>query len=240
MLTSHEKSTLLIPYQYQETAKEFFSTHGANFTWSLRHLSSDQGDRAQLEFLLHPLLSISAVAVFSPLLILVDQAVVEEELLNFHPTIIPDSHEFIISNIQEVVRLRGAVSAISLVGLLWSSTSVFSIIIRNINAAWPSAAPHSFIRMRLWSLAIIAAMAFVLSLSSCSITFKQLLARLEWIYSSQSLAILSSYFYTTDLPFCTGFRLFRPYYWFHKFKVNKMGALTALGLTFMAGDYDCF
>jgi len=166
----------------------------------------------------------------------VDQAVVEEELLNFLPTIIPVSHEFIISNIQEVFRLRGAVSAISLVGLLWSSTSVFSTIIRNINAAWPSAAPHSIIRMRLWSLAIIAAMALVLILSSFSITFKHLLASLGLdVGASIFSKFLSSYFYTTVLPVLLRVLVFFAlYYWVPQIKVNKMGALTgAVVVTFL-------
>jgi len=113
---------------------------------------------------------------------------------------------------------------------------VFSIIIRNINAAWPAASPHSFIRMRLWSLAIIAALALVLILSSFSLTFRHLLTNLG-INIDYSLIsnFLSSYFYTKVLPVLIRvFVLFALYFWVPQIKVHKMGALTgAVLVTFL-------
>jgi membrane protein len=183
-------------------------------------------------FSMFPLV-LSFVAVGS---FFVDQATVENELINFLPTIIPVSQDFIISNIEQIFKVRGAVSAISVLGLLWSSTSVFSVIIRNINAAWPAAAPHSFIRMRLWSLAIIAALALVLILSSFSLTFRHLVSSLgiNLDYSLIS-AFLSSYFYTQIFPVLIRvFVLFALYFWVPQIKVNKMGALTgAVVVTFL-------
>jgi len=175
-------------------------------------------------FSMFPLV-LSFVAVGS---FFVDQATVERELIKFLPTVIPVSQDFILSNIQQVFKLRGAVSALSLLGLIWSSTSVFSTIIRNINAAWPAASPHSFIRMRLWSLAIIAALAVVLILSSFSLTFRHLLNNLG-INLDYSLIskFLSSYFYTKTLPVLIRVAvLFALYFWVPQIKVHKMGALT--------------
>jgi membrane protein len=183
-------------------------------------------------FSMFPLV-LSFVAVGS---FFVDQATVEEKLITILPTMIPVSQDFIISNIQQIFKLRGAVSALSLLGLIWSSTSVFSIIIRNINAAWPAASPHSFIRMRLWSLAIIAALALVLILSSFSLTFRHLLTNLG-INIDYSLIsnFLSSYFYTKVLPVLIRvFVLFALYFWVPQIKVHKMGALTgAVLVTFL-------
>lgn len=183
-------------------------------------------------FSMFPLV-LSFVAVGS---FFVDQATVENELINFLPTIIPVSQDFIISNIQQVFKLRGAVSALSVLGLLWASTSVFSVIIRNINSAWPAAAPHSFIRMRLWSLAIIAALALVLILSSFTLTFRHLVSSLG-INLDYSLIskFLSSYFYTQVFPVLIKvFVLFALYFWVPQIKVNKMGALTgAVVVTFL-------
>ncbi len=183
-------------------------------------------------FSMFPLV-LSFVAVGS---FFVDQATVERELIKFLPTVIPVSQDFILSNIQQVFKLRGAVSALSLLGLIWSSTSVFSTIIRNINAAWPAASPHSFIRMRLWSLAIIAALAVVLILSSFSLTFRHLLNNLG-INLDYSLIskFLSSYFYTKTLPVLIRVAvLFALYYWVPQIKVHKMGALTgAVLVTFL-------
>ena len=151
--------------------------------------------------------SISYFTLFSifPLLLSVvgigsffmDQATVEQELMNFLPNVIPISQDLIVSNIEHVFDLRGPVSTIALIGLLWSATAVFTTIIRNINAAWPAAAPHSFIRMRLWSLAIIAVIVLVLILSSFSLTIRHLFYNLgaERSFSILSL-FMSSFLYT--------------------------------------------
>jgi membrane protein len=158
----------------------------------------------------------------------VDQATVENELISLLPNIIPVSQEFIITNVQQVFKLRGTVSSLALLGLIWSSTAVFTTIIRNINAAWPAAAPHSFIRMRLWSLAIIAAMALVLIISSFSLTFKNLLINLGFTINDLMVnKFLSSFFYTKIFPVLIRVLVFFAlYYWVPQIKVNKMGALT--------------
>jgi len=133
--------------------------HGSFLTFNLAKGSeAAAGISYYTLFSMFPLL-LCFVAVGS---FFVDQSTVENELIQFLPTVFPVSQDLIINNIQQVFKSRGVVSALSILGLLWTATSVFSVIIRNINAAWPSASPHSFIRMRLWSLAIIAALALLL------------------------------------------------------------------------------
>lgn len=183
-------------------------------------------------FSMFPLL-LSFVAIGS---FFVDQATVEHELISILPNIIPVSQEFIMTNVQQVFKLRGTVSSLALLGLIWSSTAVFTTIIRNINTAWPAAAPHSFIRMRLWSLAIIAAMALVLIVSSFSLTFRNLLGNLGFTINDLMVSkFLSSYFYTKVLPVLIRVLVFFAlYYWVPQIKVNKMGALTgAVVATFL-------
>lgn len=107
---------------------------------------------------------------------LVDKAVVERELLQLLPHLFPISQDFIVANIQVVFAQRGTISAFALLGLIWSSTSVFATLIRNVNSAWPAAAPHSFIRMRLASIAIIAALAVLMIVSSLSVTLTNVLS----------------------------------------------------------------
>jgi membrane protein len=157
----------------------------------------------------------------------VDQATVENELIKLLPNIIPISQEFILSNIQQVFKLRGAISSIAVVGLIWSSTAVFTTLIRNINAAWPAAAPHSFIRMRLWSIAIIAAMAILLIISSFSLTIRHLLNSMGLIIDYSLISsFLSSYFYLKILPILIRILIFFGlYFWVPQIKVKKLGAL---------------
>ena len=113
-------------------------------------------------FSLFPLL----LAVVGLSSFLFDKAVLEQELIKFLPRFFPVSQDFILANVQQVFDLRGTVSIISLLGLIWSSTAVFSVLIRNVNSAWPAAAPHTFIKMRLASLGIVAVLAVLLILSS--------------------------------------------------------------------------
>jgi len=169
------------------------------------------------------LLSILAIGSF-----IIDQATVERELLNFLPNLLPVSQDFIMTNVQQVFKLRGAISSVAVVGLIWSATAVFTTLIRNINAAWPAAAPHSFIRMRLWSLAIIAAMVLLLILSSFSLTLRHLLNNLGIPINYSLLSeFLSSFFYKKVLPVLVEVLVFFSlYYWVPQIKVKKMSALT--------------
>ncbi len=132
---------------------------------------------------------------------LVDRTVVERELIVLLPRFFPVSQDFILANIQVIFAQRGAVSILALLGLIWSSTSVFATLIRNVNSAWPAAAPHSFISMRLASLAIIGALAILLILSSFSFTFTNLLTSLGFDVQALGLSkLLSSTLMTTVVP----------------------------------------
>jgi membrane protein len=187
--------------------------------------------------------SISYYTLFSlfPLLLVfvavgsffVDQVLVEKELMEFLPSIIPISQDFILANIQEVFALRGAVTILALLGLVWSSTAVFTMLIRNINAAWPAAAPHSFIRMRLWSLAIISAMAILLILSSFSLTITNLITNLGIPLDLSGIGkFFSSTFFTRVFPNIIRVIIFYSlYYWVPQIKVDKLAALTGAVVT---------
>ncbi len=158
----------------------------------------------------------------------VEKQVVETQLLELLPRLIPVSQEFIISNVQQVFDSRGTVSVLALIGLFLSASAVFTTIIRNINAAWREAAPRSYLRMKLWSLAIIGVMAVLLIASSFSIPVKNLIINLGLpIDFSPISRFLASGFYNNVLPIL--FRLFLffgLYYWVPQIKVNKKAAIT--------------
>jgi membrane protein len=180
-------------------------------------------------FSLFPLL-LSVVSVGS---FFVDQNVVESTLINLLPTMIPVSQDFIISNVQQVFTNRGAITILAFLGLIWSGTSVFTVIIRNINSAWPEAAPRSYIRMRLWSMAIVAALAILLIFSSFTITFKNLLANLGLGETIEDLgAFFSAALFVTIFPNIIRMAIFFGlYYWTPQIKVKKMAALIGAVVT---------
>ncbi len=220
-----------------KSSRRFFTTVYRVIRGALRTFTLAKGPQAASSisyftlFSIFPLL-LSVVGIGS---FFMDQATVEQELMNFLPNVIPISQDLIVSNIEHVFDLRGPVSTIALIGLLWSATAVFTTIIRNINAAWPAAAPHSFIRMRLWSLAIIAVIVLVLILSSFSLTIRHLFYNLgaERSFSILSL-FMSSFLYTKVLPVISEvFLFFALYYWVPQIKVNKLSALSgAVVVTF--------
>lgn len=174
-------------------------------------------------FSLFPLL-LAIVGVGSFLL---DKAVVEEELIKFLPRFFPVSQDFILANIQQVFNVRGTVSIISLLGFIWSSTAVFSVLIRNINSAWPAAAPHTFITMRLASLGIVGVLAIVLIVSSFSITIKNLIISLGIPFDEELLGnFLTSTFSTQILPaILRVFVFFGLYFWVPQIHVKKLPPL---------------
>lgn len=180
-------------------------------------------------FSLFPLL-LTVVAVGS---FIMDQSVVERTLINLLPTMIPVSQDFIISNVQQVFTNRGAITILAFLGLIWSGTSVFTVIIRNINSAWPEAAPRSYIRMRLWSMAIVAALAILLIISSFTITFKNLMVNLGL---GQLIVEVGTFFssalFVTIFPNLIRMVIFFGlYYWTPQIKVKKMAALIGAVVT---------
>ena len=180
-------------------------------------------------FSLFPLL-LTVVAVGS---FFVDQSVVEHTLINLLPTMIPVSQEFIITNVQQVFTNRGAITILAFLGLIWSGTSVFTVIIRNINSAWPEAAPRSYIRMRLWSMAIVAALAILLIISSFTITFKNLLVNFGLGQTIEELGtFFSSALFVTVFPNIIRMGIFFGlYYWPPQIKVKKLAALVGAMVT---------
>jgi membrane protein len=180
-------------------------------------------------FSLFPLL-LTVVAVGS---FFVDQSVVEHTLINLLPTMIPVSQDFIITNVQQVFTNRGAITILAFLGLIWSATSVFTVIIRNINSAWPEAAPRSYIRMRLWSMAIVAALAILLIISSFTITFKNLLVNFGLGQTIEEVGtFFSSALFVTVFPNIIRVVIFFGlYFWTPQIKVKKLAALIGAVVT---------
>jgi membrane protein len=90
---------------------------------------------------------------------------------------LPIAERLIERNIQGVLARRGAVGLIALVSLVWSASSVLTILARNINRAWPRAEIRSFVENRLMALGMVAGLVVLLVISSVSNTVFNVLAR---------------------------------------------------------------
>ncbi len=95
----------------------------------------------------------------------VDTEVVQANLLSVLEGVLPGAENLVIQNINHVLRLRGAVTFVALISLVWSATSVFNILARNINRAFPQAALLDFIKGRLRGLLIFFGIGLLLLLS---------------------------------------------------------------------------
>lgn len=163
----------------------------------------------------------------------VDKALIEQRLIALLPEVMPVSQDFIIANVRDVFVNRGAITIIAFLGLIWSATAVFTVIMRNINAAWPDAAPRSYLRMRLLSLVLVIALAFLFMFSTFTITFKQLIINLGFGATVESVwSLFSTSIARTVINNLLRILLFFAlYYWTPQIKVKKSAAITGALLT---------
>jgi membrane protein len=117
----------------------------------------------------------------------VDTEVVQNQLLSMLQGVLPGAEDLVIQNINQVLRLRGAVTFLALISLIWSSTSVFNILARNINRAFPHAQVLDFIKGRLRGLLIFFGIALLLLLSLAASTLSGLIPAIEIPYNDIKL-----------------------------------------------------
>ncbi len=118
--------------------------------------------------------TISFFAIFSlfPMLLvltaiggtLVDTLQAEERITDLIVNVFPIERELIRSNLTHLVDVRGAVSLIGLVVLLWAATNAFDALIRNVNRAWIDRPRRGIIKTRLAALALVGGLVALLSL----------------------------------------------------------------------------
>ena len=78
---------------------------------------------------------------------------------------LPGSAAFVRTNVEALVRLRGAVGIASLGGLWWSASKMFGAMSRGINGALGLTRPHAFFlsRLRYFLLTVAASILVLLS-----------------------------------------------------------------------------
>ena len=100
-------------------------------------------------------------------------------IINNVYNVLPTAQPLIDANLQQVLNSRGAVGLVGLIGFLWSSTSFFSILTRNINRANPNSTKRGFFEDRAVALGMIGLLALLLGLSILSNTITGLIQNLE-------------------------------------------------------------
>jgi len=147
--------------------------------------------------------------------------------------VLPTAQNLIDANLQQVLDSRGAVGLLGLVGFLWSSTSFFSILTRNINRANPNSTKRGFFEDRAVALGMIGLLALLLALSLVSNTITGLLPKID-IIAIRGIpiheTILWRYFIKLVPFFITLLLLIALYRYIPKEKVGWQGVLIAAPL----------
>ncbi|UCC61115.1 MAG: YihY/virulence factor BrkB family protein [Dehalococcoidia bacterium] len=95
----------------------------------------------------------------------------QEEILDFFERNLPGAIDVLEQNIEDVIRLRGAIGAISLILLLWSASTMFGAISRTINRAWDvhKDRPFHIRKLRDMFMAVGVGALFLLSVGATSV-----------------------------------------------------------------------
>jgi len=106
-------------------------------------------------------------------------------------SVIPVSEGFVSRNIGRILDLRNSVGFVGLLAFIWSASNAFSMMVHNINNAWPENERRSFFQKRLFGLAMVIAIIvilFVLMLSSTMLNalvkYKDTVAGLDLLFTS--------------------------------------------------------
>ena len=95
------------------------------------------------------------------------QTLMGDVMANF----LPGSEQFVRDNVAAVIRLRGALGLMSLIGMLWSASAMFGALNRAINRAWdiPNDRPIYIDKPRQLLMALSAGLLFTISVASATI-----------------------------------------------------------------------
>jgi membrane protein len=95
---------------------------------------------------------------------------IKEELFDFFERNLPGAVDVLQQNIEDVIRLRGAVGVVSLVLLFWSASAMFGALSRAINRAWDihRDRPFHIRKLRDLTMALGTGILFVVSVGATS------------------------------------------------------------------------
>jgi membrane protein len=117
----------------------------------------------------------------------IERKLVEEQLLKLLQGVLPGVEEVIIANIERVLELRSAVTFIALISLIWSATSVFNILAKNINRAFPNAEEPDFFKGRMLGFFMFLALGLLMVLSFGASTISGLMPVINIPFNDKAL-----------------------------------------------------
>ena len=144
--------------------------------------------------------------------------------------VLPSAKELLDSNIQQVLNSRGELGLISVFGFLWSGSSFFSVLAKNINQASLDYQPRKFFGDRVVALVMITILTLLLGLSLLSNLIKSFIPQIDTIFFGE-IPLNETFFFRIVLgllPFLASFLLFIGLYrYIPKKKINWKGVIYA-------------
>jgi membrane protein len=151
---------------------------------------------------------------------------------------IPIPADIIINFMNEILKQRGAVGIIGLIGFAWAASGVLMTLSANINRAWPTAKHRNVIERRLIAFLMIFSFVFFIVLTSILSTAVTFLSQIQLpgLPIDPSLGFLSDW-----LLFFLRFVLFFALYFFvPKTKVKKRAAFWGAVFASLAWEITSF
>ncbi|MFO8037497.1 MAG: YihY/virulence factor BrkB family protein [Anaerolineales bacterium] len=104
---------------------------------------------------------------------------VNTQIKNLMTSVIPVSQSIVERNIQRIMEVRNSIGVIGSIGFLWSASNAFSILVDNINRAWPETERRSFVQKRLLGLTMVGVIIVLLILLMLSSTVFDLIDKID-------------------------------------------------------------
>ena len=130
-------------------------------------------------------------------------------------SVIPVGQDLVERNIERILVLRNSIGLLGLIGLLWSGSNAFSMMVHHITSAWPVDERRTFFQMRLCGLAMVIIMIlglFILTMSSTVLNiltkYQEAVPGLELLFNNWIGEIGTKVFYWV-LPFMFFYSLYR-------------------------------
>jgi membrane protein len=108
-----------------------------------------------------------------------DRQTVMDRVISLASRVFPVSLQLITQNLQQIIKLRGPVGLVGLVGAIWSGSGVFTVLSQNVNRAWTDAAPRNLLQDRLLALGMIGGIVLLLLLSLAATALSGILSQLQ-------------------------------------------------------------
>ena len=106
-------------------------------------------------------------------------ATAQKEVIAWAERYIPASGDLIRANIGQILRARGTVSIVALLGLLWSASGVFTALDRVVNRAWDVTELRPFWQQKFLAFGMIVGAGGLLLVSIISTTAFSVIRRLR-------------------------------------------------------------